>query len=179
MTIVNQTSLGLVGVSIYETSSEQRFALGTRIRINYGENKDKSAEVTYVKSLGNRTAGLCYEMPMMSGTDAYQLDTIITTANAATLCGAVGRSVRVCVPCVALSTNEYGWVFVKGVIPILIGANCEAGAKLYTTSTNGMLDDASASSHLLTGVWAITAVGGANATTDCFANQDLHVTQTV
>ena len=179
MTIVNQTSLGLAGVNIYDTSLEQKYALGTRIRVSYGDNKDKSAEVTYVKSLGNRTAGLCYEMPMISGTDAYQLDSIITTATAANLCGAIGRSVRVCVPCVALATNEFGWVFVKGVIPILIGANCEAGAKLYTTSTNGMLDDASASSHLLAGVWAITTVGAANATTDCFANQDLHVTQTV
>lgn len=179
MTIVNQTSFGLVGVSIYDTSSDQKYALGTRIRVNYGADKDKSAEVTYVKSLGNRTAGLCYEMPMISGTDAYQLDTIITTANAATLCGAIGRSVRVCVPCVALATNEFGWVFVKGVIPILLGANCVAGAPLYTTTTNGMLDDASASSHLLEGVWAITTVGGASATTDCFANSDLYVTQTV
>lgn len=179
MTIVNQTSFGLAGVGIYETSLDQKYALGTRIRINYGDNKDKSAEVVYVKSLGNRTAGLCYEMPMISGTDAYQLDTIITTANAATLCGAVGRSVRVCVPCVALATSEFGWVFVQGVIPILLGANCVAGAPLYTTSTNGMLDDATASSHLLSGVWSITTVGGANATTDCFAINDLYVTQTV
>lgn len=179
MTIVNQTSLGLAGVNIYETSLEQKYALGTRVRVNYGDSKDKSAEVTYVKSLGNRTAGLCYEMPMISGTDAYQLDTIITTANAATLCGAVGRSVRVCVPCIALTTGEFGWVFVRGVIPILLGANCVAGAPLYTTTTNGMLDDTSTSSHLLTGVWAITTVGGANTTTDCFANGDLYVTQTV
>jgi hypothetical protein len=175
MPIVNQTSFGLAGVSIFDATSDQKFALGTRTRAITGSGKDKSAELVYVKAAAALTVGLLYELPLISGTDAYQVDTAVTTTNASTFGGANGGSFACCVPAVTMAINEYGWAYVQGHFPMFLGLSCAAQVKLYTTATAGLVDDDSTPAREVIGAWAISAVGGANAVADVFCVTDLRV----
>ena len=171
MPIVNQTSNGLAGLSIYDSTLEQKFALGTRTSVIYGAAKDKVAEVVYVKALVALTTGLICELPLISGTDAYQVDTVLTTTNATAAAGAIGDTAAACVPCVGMAINEFGWAFVSGVVPIFVGTLAIARDTLHTTATAGLIDDAGTAVRIdNTGV--IVTVGGANAVSDCLISSD-------
>ena len=61
-----------------------------------------------------------------------------TTANAD-----VGRPCGI--PFFAIPRNHFGWLCIWGAGQINVAASCSADAHLYTTSTGGRLDDASAS----------------------------------
>lgn len=175
MTIVNQTSFGLAGVNIYEVSTDQKFALGARTRVTWGDDKDKSAEVVYIKCLSaSLNAGYLCELPLISGTDAYKIDKYLTTTIATTECGAVGGQIAACAPCSAMLVGEHGWAFVSGVISLYVGASAAAKQKLYTTATSGLCDDI-ATAVIVAGVTPISANGAANAKIDAFANGDLYV----
>jgi hypothetical protein len=175
MPIVNQTSEGLAGLSIYDSTLEQKFALGTRTRVFTGTGKDKSAEVVYVRATAALTVGLLYELPLIAGTDAYLVDTAVTTTNAGTFGGANGGSFACCVPAVTIPITEYGWAFVSGHFPMFLGLSCAAQVKLYTTATAGLVDDDATPAREVIGAWAIAAVGGANAVADVFCVTDLRV----
>ena len=175
MTIVNQTSFGLAGVNIYETSIDQKFALGARTRVTWGDDKDKSAEVVYIKCLAaSLNAGYLCELPLISGTDAYKIDKYLTIAIATTECGAVGGQIAACAPCTNMLVGECGWAFVSGVISLFIGASAAAKQKLYATTTSGLCDD-TPTAIIVAGVTPISANGGANAKIDAFASGDIHV----
>ena len=175
MTITNQTSFGLAGVNIYETTLEQKFSLGARTRVTWGDDKDKSAEVVYVKCLAaSLNAGYLCELPLISGTDAYKIDKYLTIAIATTECGAVGGQVAACAPCSAMVVSEYGWAFVSGVISLFVGASAAAKQRLYATTTSGLCDD-TPTAIIVPGVTPISANGGANAKIDAFASSDLYV----
>lgn len=66
---------------------------------------------------------------------------------------------------VAFADNDYGWVATRGHnLQGRVGASCAADAALWTSSTAGVLDDASASQTKIDGVVAVTAeTGGAAA----------------
>jgi hypothetical protein len=171
MPIVNQTSAGLAGVSIYDATLDQKFALGTRTKVIYGSSKDKQADVVYVKALVALTAGYICELPLISGTDSHQIDTVLTTTNATAACGAIGDTAAACVPCVAMAIGEFGWAFVSGVVPIFTGTLAVARDTLHTTATAGLIDDAVTAVRIdATGV--IVTVGGSNAVSDCLISSD-------
>jgi hypothetical protein len=175
MTILNQTSFGLAGVNIFESTTEQKFALGARTRVTWGDDKDKSAEVVYVKCLAaSLNAGYLCELPLISGTDAYKLDKYLTIAIATTECGAVGGQIAACSPCTQMLVSEYGWAFVSGVINLFVGANAAAKQKLYATTTSGLCDD-TPTAVIVGGATPISANGGANLRVDVFANGDLYL----
>jgi hypothetical protein len=181
MTIANQTSQGLAGVDIFNSSTEQKHALGTRIRATYGSAKDKSAELVYIKVLGGTVVeGNVHRLPLIAGSIAYVLDlavslsTALTKTNAASIATAQNMSFSVMVMASNISAGEYGWAFVRGTIPINTAASCAANVPLGLTATAGRVDDADKDYELLN-TTIITAVGGAAAVSDCHASMDLRV----
>lgn len=174
MPIVNQTSYGVTNVNIYDAGVTQKHALGTRAFVSYGVAGDKSAELVYIKALTGLTAGNLCELPLIGGTDAYQVDTALTTTNANTIANAIGSSFAGCVPAINMLAGEFGWAFVRGIFPLFVGASCVFGAKLFTTATAGLVDDTATANELI-GAFLIATVGGANIVADCFAPADLRI----
>jgi len=175
MAIVNQTSMGLAGLDVLNPTSDQKFALGTRVKSILGSGKDKASELVYIKAEGVAlTVGLVYELPLIAGTDAYKVDTVITTTSANTIANAAESSFAVCVPAATFASGEFGWAYVRGTFPIFVGTLAVYGAKLYTTATSGLVDDVATACELI-GTWALATVGGANAVVDCHSPADLRI----
>ena len=83
-----------------------------------------------------------------------------TTANAD-----VGRPCGI--PLLTIPRNSLGWLCIWGAGQINVAASCSADAHLYTTSTSGRLDDASASQSRITNIGLTSnrsgSAGNANA----------------
>jgi hypothetical protein len=175
MTITNQTSSGLAGVSIYETSLEQKYALGTRTRVVYGSTKNFSAEVVYCKADGDVTANSVY-FASLTATTAYTAyaSNEATTTSVATATGAVVGSRMPCiVPCVSATAGEYFWAFISGTIQVRVAASAVQRAPLYTTATAGVIDD-TPTTHQLDASIVLATVGGAEAVSFVHSFTDLN-----
>ncbi len=173
MTITNDSS-GLVAASLYQASTEQRHQLGTRAEFVFGSNKDKSAVAVYIKAAAALTAGDICELPLIAGTDAFNVDTALTKTNAAAIADTQNDSFAACVPAATLASGEYGWAFIRGLIPINTAASCVQYARLGLTATAGRIDDADVD-YQLVDTHVISTVGGAAAVSDCFATTDLRI----
>ena len=90
------------------------------------------------------------------------------------LCGAISQYNAVCIPATNVVTNAttarvadtkrigfaqvsiasgyYGWVQLGGKVQVNVSASCLPAVALYTTSTEGRLDDATVSGALVAGV---------------------------
>jgi hypothetical protein len=53
---------------------------------------------------------------------------------------------------VSIASGYYGWVHLGGKVRVNVGASCLPAVGLYTTSTEGRLDDATVSGALVAGV---------------------------
>jgi hypothetical protein len=53
---------------------------------------------------------------------------------------------------VSIASGSYGWVQVGGKVRVNVSASCLPGVALYTTTTEGRLDDATVSGALVAGV---------------------------
>jgi hypothetical protein len=53
---------------------------------------------------------------------------------------------------VSIASGDYGWVHLGGKVRVNVGASCLPAVGLYTTSTEGRLDDATVSGALVAGV---------------------------
>jgi hypothetical protein len=53
---------------------------------------------------------------------------------------------------VSIASGSYGWVQLGGKVRVVVSASCLPGVALYTTSTEGVLDDATVSGALVAGV---------------------------
>lgn len=166
--------MGLAAGGIYTVGTEQKFGLGERIAVVYGSNKDKSAELIYIKATAALTAGDVCELPLIAGTDAFNVDTALTKTNAATIADTQNDSFAACVPAATLASGEYGWAFVRGMIPINTAASCVQYARLGLTATAGRIDDADVD-YQLVDTHVIATVGGAAAVSDCYVTSDLRI----
>ena len=68
----------------------------------------------------------------------------------------------------AFAIGEYGWVQVTGRPLIRVGADCDKELALFTTTTGGVLDDAT-TSVMIQGVVATTSVTGSTTAVSCVA----------
>lgn len=169
----------VTGLSLtYDISSTtKQFDLGTRREYIWGAGSDKRSEVVYIQAVGGvLTSGLLYELPIIGGTDAFKVDTALTTTIVGGL-SAVGDKIAACIPLVAIPQNGYGWAFVKGHCFIETADAVAAGTRLYTTATAGKVDDVSTSSHVVDGLQLVAAAGSATAA-EGYALVDLHATRT-
>ena len=53
---------------------------------------------------------------------------------------------------VSIASGQYGWVQLGGKVRVRVSASCLPAVALYTTSTEGVLDDATVSGALVAGV---------------------------
>lgn len=145
--------------SVFEAHTDQKQRLGTRICGVYGDTFDKYAELVYIKAGAALTKDHLYEMPLISGTDAFIVDAGMTTTLATA--GAVGDSIPCCVPAVTLASGQYGWAFVKGHISIATNAAAAINVRLFTTATAGKVDDDASTKGLIPGFQLVVAAGSA------------------
>ena len=64
----------------------------------------------------------------------------------------VANTKRVGFAQVSIASGQYGWVQLGGKVRVNVSASCLPGVALYTTTTEGRLDDATVSGALVAGV---------------------------
>jgi hypothetical protein len=115
--------IGLFLVSALATLAEGRGATpGSRATSHDGK------EYVFVKASG-----------AIAKNGVVSIDASSTAAALSTANDAFGNIVGVAP--YAFADGEYGWVLVRGVCDVLVGAACAANAQLNTTATGGQLDD--------------------------------------
>jgi hypothetical protein len=169
-------STPILGSDPFSVSTTQEHALGTRAVIQIKDSSGNPAfcEAVYCKSLATLSANYLTEIPLVRGTDAFQIDAHVTTTTAAAIADTVGDKFLAGVPLVASVSGDYLWVAVKGLVPVFLTAACAVGAVVHTTATAGLLDDA-VTTHRVNGVAPLATVGGSNAVTDCYIFSDISV----
>lgn len=66
---------------------------------------------------------------------------------------------------VSIASGYYGWVHLGGKVRVNVAASCLPAVGLYTTSTEGVLDDATVSGALVAGVVTEVTASAASALT--------------
>lgn len=140
-----------------------KFAVGTEINID-------GATYGYFKA----TAATIAAYSICSGATPAAMEEATTTT--ATALGTAGG--YACIPQFAVAASEYFWAPVGPfyLSPVngttkfkVLAANCAAGALLYSTATDGVLDDTSAGSTIpITGL-ALTETVTTQEAADCVA----------
>lgn len=160
--------------TISQVDSTPTHHLGTRVS-GYYLAEDRSSTLVYIKAGASLTAGSFYELPLISGVDAFVVDTPLTTALAAAL-GAVGNMLSLCIPVQSLSVGQYGWAFIRGHCRGLASNNWVIGKPLYTVGTAGAAGD-NATTHKIPATFALEDPG--NSVGQFYAAMDLHVVRSV
>lgn len=163
----------ILGSDPFSVSTTQEHALGTRATFQVKDSSGQSAslEALYCKAEATLTAGQVCELPLLRGTDAYEVDTALQTTNAASIADAAEEKFAACVPLTGFVSGEYGWFAVKGLIPVSLAANCAAQKLLYLTATAGVVDDTD-TNYLVEGLLPVAAITTATVA-DCIAFNDL------
>lgn len=164
--------LNRLGVDVFAADSTQQHQLGTRLSVVYGSNLDKSLECVYIEASAALTQGQICELPLIAGTDAYDVDAPLTKTNGATIADAQNEIFAAGVALATLADTEFGWFAVKGLVPVLVAASCAAKKPVGLTATAGVIDDAD-TDYEVVNLYAIEAVGGSQALTDCFVPHDI------
>jgi hypothetical protein len=76
---------------------------------------------------------------------------------------------------VSVTTGEYFWGVMGGRIRVRLAANCAAGAPLYTTTTDGVLDDAIVTQGAVLGLNAVVGITAAAAA--LCSGQNIHISR--
>jgi hypothetical protein len=145
-------STGLLGVLVTDTptTNETGIALGTQV---FGQTGERYIYVT--------AGGVIAQYAWVGYDEAFSA-TELTFTNAA-----AGHGIGVAQ--VAFASGDYGWVQTGGVASGKVAASCAADVALYTTTTAGVLDDATSAAggtamQRINGVVATTAVTAATNT---------------
>ena len=119
-------------------------------------NLDDGGQAVYVRAASNISQYNAVCIP------ASNIATNATTARTA-------ATKRVGVAQTSIASGDYGWVQVGGKLRVNVLVSCNPSVPLYTTTTEGALDDATVSGALVSGIVtevtasaasAITAVAG-------------------
>lgn len=137
-------------------STDQKFALG-----DYFYNPATATLYRYVDATAAITQ---YQFVKISTNGLFTAAPSTTTLLPSTEPGLVG-----CAQC-DIASGSYGWVAVKGYFTGLFAASCVQDVKIYTTATDGVVDDASTT--LINGLKLITTIVGA-AASPCFATCEM------
>lgn len=114
---------GLLGVQLDVTSTDQKYVLGTKCKGSDG------AVYEYIQANGSIVQYGAVKIDY-----DFQSEELTTTVSGA-------EPTRVGFAQVAFADNEYGFVVIEGPCTILVLSSCAADVKLYTTGTDGALDD--------------------------------------
>ena len=113
----------------------------TSASINVGTvvNLDDGGQAVYVQAASNISQYNAVCIP------ATNIATNATTTR-------VAATKRVGFAQVSIASGQYGWVQLGGKVRVVVSASCLPAVALYTTSTEGVLDDATVSGALVAGV---------------------------
>lgn len=126
-----------------DVSSSDKDGVGT-IR------KEGDDEYIFAKGVASTVAGSCVTI------DESYATALLTKSVAASYIGRIGFAKA------ALVASKYGWYQIRGTsVPVSLAASCAKDVALYSTSTAGVLDDASSSQTKVLGIRADTAVTSA------------------
>ena len=142
----------LIGVNLTRVDSTALFPLGTLVNLSDG------GQAVYVKA---STSALSTYAACVIG--ANGITTMLTTTNAAAAPGGAGS--RVGFAQTSIATSAYGWVQMGGAPLVNLAVNCAPNVPLFTTSTAGVLDDATITAGYIFGCNAQTTISNATAVT--------------
>lgn len=143
----------MIGVNLTRVDSSPTFVVGTIVNLNDG------GQAMYVKA---STSALSTYAAVSIG--AGGVATMLTTTNG------LGNA-RVGFAQTSIATSNYGWVQLGGQPLVNLASQCKPSVPLFTTSTAGVLDDASVSNGYVAGIVAQTSISNATAVTTLAAAQ--------
>lgn len=136
--------------------------LGTVVSLNDG------GEAIFVQALSELSA-FAYCLAYANGTAQMATTALATTAGStSTKRGGWAQT--------SIPSGFYGWLQISGTPVGNLAANCDDNAPLYTTSTAGVLDDATVSGGLVAGAVGQTTISNATAVTLLVARGQMVVT---
>lgn len=145
-----------IGVNLTAVDASALFPLGTLVNLSDG------GQAMYVKS---STSALSTYSAVSIGSNG--IATQLTTTNGAT-------SPRVGFAQTSIGTSQYGWVQLGGQCFVNLAAQCAPSVPLFTTSTAGVLDDATVTAGYVMGLISTTTISNATAIT-CLGSAQVHV----
>lgn len=156
------------GANLSQVTTTQEFDLGTR-----SWDPDNQAQYIYLKNYttGALTAYLAY---------SYDPDTYIISDAVETVMAASGEAHKIVVPQVAVSqgtssVSYFFWAFCgPGKATFTSVAAITAQAKIYTSATEGKIDDDASGEILIPGLVAYDAFASA-VTGVCHASHELYI----
>lgn len=119
--------------ALTDTQSSPSINVGTLV------NLDDGGQAVYVRAASAISQYNAVCIP------ATNIATNATTAR-------VANTKRVGFAQTSIASGDYGWVQLGGKVRVVVSASCLPGVALYTTSTEGVLDDATVSGALVAGV---------------------------
>jgi hypothetical protein len=119
--------------ALTDTQTSPAINVGTLV------NLDDGGQAVYVQAASNISQYNAVCVP------ATNIATNATTAR-------VASTKRVGFAQVSIASGSYGWVQLGGKVRVNVSASCLPAVALYTTSTEGVLDDATVSGALVAGV---------------------------
>lgn len=146
----------VIGVNLTSTDTTPLFAPGTLINLNDG------GQAMYVKS---STSALSTFAAVSIGQNG--IATMLTTA--------IGASnPRVGFAQTSIATSRYGWVVLGGQCVVQLAAQCSSSVPLFTTSTAGVLDDATVTAGYIMGLVSQASISNTTGAT-CLGSAQVHV----
>lgn len=151
---MGQTLIGVNTSFTYATATNttpvlgggKGFTVGTRTQTQDGK------EFIFVQSATSIAAGDVVAVASDTGIAAG-----LTTATSA-------ASEAIGVAKAALASGDYGWVQIYGAVGVKVLGSCAKSVLLYSTTTAGSVDDATASNYQVTGIQLLSTNPSATAT---------------
>ncbi len=142
----------LIGVNLTRTDTTALFPLGSLVNLSDG------GQAMYVKA---STSALSTYGACIIGANGVAM--MLTTTNAAASPGGAGG--RVGFAQVSIATSNYGWLQLGGQPMVNLASACAPNVPLFTTSTAGVLDDATVTAGYIFGCFGNTTISNATAVT--------------
>ena len=132
--------------ALTDTQSTPSLNVGTFV------NLDDGGQAVYVRAASNISQYNAVCIP------ATNIATNATTARTA-------ATKRIGVAQTSIASGDYGWVQVGGKLRVNVLVSCNPSVPLYTTTTEGALDDATVSGALVSGIVTEVTASAASAIT--------------
>lgn len=145
----------MIGVNLTRVDASAMFPLGTLVNLSDG------GQAMYVKSSVSALSTYAAVSIGLNG-----IATMALTANMET-------TPRMGFAQTSIGTSKYGWVQLGGQVLVNLAANCDDNVPLFTTTTAGVLDDATASTGYVMGLVATRTISNATAVT-CLGAAQVH-----
>lgn len=146
----------IIGVNLTQVDTSPLFAVGTIVNLSDG------GQAMYVKA---STSALSTYGAVSIGQNGIAM--LLTTTNG-------GQTPRVGFAQTSIATSNYGWVQLGGQVLVNIAAQAASSVPLFTTSTAGVLDDATVTAGYVMGLVSQQSVSNATAVT-ALGSAQVHV----